>query len=96
MKCFNFSAGLISGVILGLLTAPAKGEETRKKLTDTATAWKEKIDDLFGRGDTDLDELKTILENEATLLDLEVKTRLLKLIDRSKKAFNTAKEETLS
>jgi len=89
-------AGLVSGIAIGLLTAPAKGEDTRKKLTDTAAAWKEKIDDLFGKGDTDLDELKTILENEATLLDLEVKNRLLKLIERSKKAFSSAKEETLA
>ena len=96
MKCFKFTAGLLSGIAIGLLTAPAKGEDTRKKLTDTATAWKEKIDDLFGRGDTDLDELKTILENEATLLDLEVKSRLLKLIERSRKTFNSAKEETLA
>jgi len=96
MKCFKFTAGLLSGIAIGLLTAPARGEETRKKLTDTATAWKEKIDNLFGKGDTDLDELKNILENEATLLDLELRNRLLKLIERSQKAFKSAKEETLS
>ena len=96
MKCFKFAAGLMSGIAIGLLTAPARGEETRKKLTDTATAWKEKIDHLFGKGDTELDELKNILENEATVLDMEVKTRLLKLIERSKKTFNSAKEETLA
>jgi gas vesicle protein len=93
MKCFNFTAGLISGVVLGLLTAPAKGEETRKKLSETASTWKNRIDEMMGRGDADLDELKNILEDEATILDTELKTRLLRLIARSKKAFSDAKEE---
>ncbi len=96
MRCFKFMTGLIAGVTIGLLTAPAKGEETRRKLSDTATAWKAKIDDLFGRGNLELDELIATLENPDTEFNDDLRKELVRLIERSKKAFKEAHKESLS
>jgi gas vesicle protein len=41
-------AGIAVGVCIGLLVAPDKGSETRKKLADSAGDWLDKIKDLFG------------------------------------------------
>gem|GEM_PF-521479 len=96
MRCFKFTTGLIAGMAIGLLTAPAKGEETRKKLSDTANAWKNRIDDLFGRGNQELDDLKTMLEDPATEFTEDLRRDLLRLIERTKKAFKEAHKESLS
>ena len=96
MRCFKFTTGLIAGMAIGLLTAPAKGEETRKKLSDTANAWKHRIDDLFGRGNQELDDLKTMLEDPAAEFTEDLRRDLLRLIERTKKAFKEAHKESLS
>lgn len=41
-------AGIALGVGIGLLIAPDKGSETRKKLADSAGDWMEKLKDFFG------------------------------------------------
>src|ERR1043166_8784359 len=41
-------AGIALGVGIGLLIAPGKGSETRKKLADSAGDWMEKLKDFFG------------------------------------------------
>jgi gas vesicle protein len=40
-------AGIAVGVGIGLLIAPEKGSETRKKLADSAGDWIEKLKNLF-------------------------------------------------
>ena len=39
--------GIALGVGIGMLIAPDKGSETRKKLADSAGDWMEKVRDLF-------------------------------------------------
>ena len=39
--------GIAVGVCLGLLIAPEKGSETRKKLADSAGDWMEKLKTFF-------------------------------------------------
>jgi gas vesicle protein len=96
MKCFKFSAGLISGLVLGILIAPDKGQETRKKVKETAESWKHRLNNLFGKGENELDELKDILENEAKDLNHDVRQRLLKLIEENRKTYREAKQQSLS
>ena len=40
--------GIALGVGIGLLIAPDKGSETRRKLADSAGDWMDKLKDFFG------------------------------------------------
>jgi gas vesicle protein len=96
MKFSKFTAGIISGFVLGLLLAPQKGEDTRKKVKETADAWKHRLNNLFGKGESELDELKDILENEAETLSLDVRQKLLRLVEENRKTYYEAKHQSLS
>lgn len=100
MKLNKFTGGLALGTIIGLLIAPDKGSKTRQKIADTAhniketaTNLKEQIEDLFKKGDSDLDELKTLLQDEKTTLDNQLRIQLVQLVDRSKKYYAEAKKK---
>jgi len=80
MKCFGFTTGIFSGLLLGVLLAPEKGEETRKKLAEQAAACKRKLDNLFGTGDQALADLKEVLEDETAVITEEARKKLLKLV----------------
>ena len=92
----KFTAGILSGFVLGLLLAPQKGEETRKQVKETAESWKNRLDNLFGKGEGELDELKEILENETESLSHEVRQKLIKLIENNRKTVREAKQQTFS
>jgi gas vesicle protein len=47
-----------AGVVIGLLLAPEKGAETRKKIRETAGGWAESLGHLFDRGKEELEGLK--------------------------------------
>ncbi len=96
MKFSKFTAGIASGFVLGLLLAPQKGKDTRKQVKDTAEAWKNKLSNLFGKGESELDELKDILESEATELNQELRGRLLKIIEENRQTYQEAKHHSLS
>ena len=96
MKFSKFTAGVLAGFTIGLLIAPQKGRKTRKKVKNTAELWKHKLDNLFGKGETELDKLKEMLEKETDLLNPEVRTKLLKLIDENKRTIQAAKQQSLS
>jgi len=44
-------ASIAAGVCIGLLIAPDKGSETRKKLADSASDGVEKLKNVFGAGE---------------------------------------------
>lgn len=96
MKFSKFTGGLISGFVLGLLLAPQKGRKTRKQVKHTAESWKHGLNNLFGKGESELDKLRDTLEKEADLLNPEVRTKLLRLIDENKKTIQAAKRQSLS
>ena len=86
-------SALVAGVAIGVLIAPAKGSETRKKISDSAEELKRKLRRLRGQAADELDELKSVLETEAGGLKDDVRERVLKLIEASKKRYNNVKEE---
>ncbi len=47
-----------AGVVIGLLLAPDKGSETRKKIRKTAGDWADKMNHLFEKGKEELESLK--------------------------------------
>lgn len=91
-------SGLVAGVAIGLLVAPASGNETRQKIADTAGNIKKRFRRLRGRASDELDELREIFENEVDGLKEDVRQRVLTLIDASRNSYhhvkNGVKEET--
>ena len=47
-----------AGVVIGLLLAPEKGSDTRKKIKQTAGGWADSLSHLFDRGKEELENLK--------------------------------------
>jgi len=47
-----------AGVIVGLLIAPEKGAELRKKVKDTAGDWADHLTDLFANAKGEINSLK--------------------------------------
>lgn len=88
----KFTMGVITGVAVGLLTAPARGATLRHKISDSASAWKHRINSLLGRGESDLDELKEMLQDTNTELDAALRMKLITLVDRSKKHYERMRE----
>lgn len=89
-------AGLVAGVAIGVLTAPAEGKETRQRIADTADNLKKKLRHLRGLTVDELDELTEIFEKETDGLKEDVRTRVLDLIKAAKVKGNHIKEQALS
>jgi len=85
-------SALAAGVAIGLLTAPAKGSDTRQKIAGSADDLKKKLRKLTGQAVDELDELKTVFEREVEGLKKDVREKVLKLIEASKKGNNHIKE----
>lgn len=47
-----------AGVLVGMLLAPESGNQTRKKLSDTAGDWAGHLSDLFANAKGELDNLR--------------------------------------
>ncbi|MHA4807213.1 YtxH domain-containing protein [Flavitalea flava] len=89
-------SGLVAGVAIGVLMAPAEGKETRRKIADTADSLKKKLKKLRGMTSDELDELKDIFEKETEGLKDDVRSRVLDLIKAAKVRGNHIKEQALS
>jgi gas vesicle protein len=89
-------SGLVAGVAIGVLVAPAEGSETRQRISDTADTLKRKLRRLRGITSDELDELKDIFEKETDGLKHDVRTRVLTLIRTAKEKGNHVREEALS
>ena len=72
---------IATGVLVGILTAPASGKETRKKISDKADDLTKKFNKLKSKGMSDLSELKEIFETEVDGLKEDVRERILHLIE---------------
>ena len=84
----------LSGVVIGLLIAPARGRDTRQKLSESADSIKRKIRRLRGTTNDELDELHQVFEHEISGLRDDMRERILKLIDASKKSYNHVKSQS--
>ena len=52
-----------AGVVIGLLIAPEKGSETRKKIAKTAGNWSDQLTNLFNHGREEYEGLKEKAKN---------------------------------
>ncbi|HVS98093.1 MAG TPA: YtxH domain-containing protein [Puia sp.] len=89
-------SGLIAGVAIGVLVAPAEGKETRQRISDTADSLKRKLRQLRGVTMDELDELRDIVERETEGLRDDVRSRVLTLIKAAKERGNHIKEQAMS
>ena len=89
-------AGLVAGVAIGVLTAPAEGKETRQRIADSADNLKRKLRRLRGITVDELDELTEIFEKETDGLKDDVRSRVLDLIKAAKTKGNHIKDVALS
>lgn len=77
----KFLTGLIVGVAAGLLLAPDSGEHTREQLTDAADKWKNKLDKLLGRTESQLEDLRQYLDKNINGLTEDAKQKILAVLD---------------
>lgn len=82
------TAGLVAGAVIGVLTAPASGKETRENIAKGAEDLKKKIRKLRGQAVDELDELKDLFETEVEGLQDDVRERVLALINKAKVSKN--------
>ncbi len=85
-RCSKFGIGLVSGIIIGMLTAPVKGSKLRGSIKKNTYMCKNRIESLFNKGKDELDEIKDALEDSTNEVTSEVREKLLKLIDETKKS----------
>jgi gas vesicle protein len=86
----------LSGIVIGILIAPAKGTETRRKISDSVDNIKDKIRRIRGTTNEELDELHEVFEHEVSGLREDIREKVLKLIEVSKKSYNNIKSEAFS
>ncbi|HVM87951.1 MAG TPA: YtxH domain-containing protein [Puia sp.] len=89
-------AAAAAGVVTGLLIAPAKGSETRQKIADSADNLRKKLRSLRRSTSDELNELHEIFEHEVDGLKDDVREKILRLIEASKKSYNNVKEQAMS
>ena len=85
--------GVLAGVAIGLLVAPASGSETRQKLADSAASLRKRWNKMMGHTADELDELKEVFEQEISGLKDDVRERVLQLINATKASGNSIKEQ---
>ena len=77
-----FIAGAAAGLTLGLLFAPEKGEETRRKLKETVGDAADSARARARLARVELDDLKAELHDQAEDLREDVRIKILERLDK--------------
>lgn len=85
---FAFVVGAAAGLTLGLLFAPEKGGETRRKLKETVGDAVDSIKDRAGSAKTEIEELKAELKDRTEDLKEDVRMRILERLEKLESALN--------
>jgi gas vesicle protein len=85
MKITKFGLGVCTGVILGVLFAPAQGYKSRKTVANAAGKVNAQFKKWFSNEAKELDELKALLEDETLTLNENDRKRLVQLIENNKR-----------
>ncbi len=67
-----------AGAIIGMLVAPEKGSELRKRITDATGDWTTQLSQLLEKGKAQLESLKQSASHEASNLASEAEDRYKK------------------
>jgi len=79
---FAFVAGAAAGLTLGLLFAPEKGEDTRRKLKETVADATDSAKARARLARMELDDLKAELQDQAEDLKDDVRIRILARLEK--------------
>jgi gas vesicle protein len=96
MSLQKIMIGTLTGVVIGMLIAPAKGSETRQRLSDSAEKLRSKLRRIRGATNEELDELRNVFEHEVAGLREDVRLKILKLIEATKSGYYHVKNEAIA
>ena len=88
--------GFAAGLAIGILTAPDRGVETRRRLTDKAEDLKSRVRRFKHTGTHELEELSNIFQHEVHGIGEDVRRRVLDLIQAAKTGANNLRQELSS
>jgi gas vesicle protein len=71
-----------AGAIIGMLVAPEKGSDLRRKIADTTGDWSDQLSQLLAQGKEQLQNLKSTATNEAENLTNEAGDRYNKVREK--------------
>lgn len=74
-------SGLVAGVAIGMITAPCKGSETRKKVADSADNLRKVILGFRTKTGHNVDDVKHLLQQDIQGLQPDVKSKILQIIE---------------
>ncbi|TAL46602.1 MAG: YtxH domain-containing protein [Chitinophagaceae bacterium] len=89
-------AAMAAGIALGMLMAPEKGSDARKKITESLDKLKDRWDDIRNLKNIsveDLKELKEIFRQNISGLSDEVRKKILQIIESARPAKEELKAE---
>jgi gas vesicle protein len=71
-----------AGAIIGMLVAPEKGSDLRKRISDATGDWSSQLGQLLAQGKEQLEGLKNTASNEASNLTGEAQDRYNKVREK--------------
>jgi gas vesicle protein len=71
-----------AGAIIGMLVAPEKGSDLRKKISDATDDWTSQLSQLLASGKASLNNIKQTASNEADNLTGEATDRFNKVREK--------------
>lgn len=71
-----------AGAIIGMLVAPEKGSDLRKKISDTTSDWSNQLAQLLAQGKEQLQNLKNTATTEGSNLTDEAQDRYNKVREK--------------
>jgi gas vesicle protein len=71
-----------AGAIIGMLVAPEKGSDLRKRISDATGDWSDQLSQLLAQGKEQLQNLKNTASNEAENLTGEAQDRYNKVREK--------------
>jgi gas vesicle protein len=71
-----------AGAVIGMLVAPEKGSDLRKRISDATGDWSQQLSQLLAQGKEQLQNLKNTAASEAENLGTEAEDRFNKVRER--------------
>ncbi len=87
-----FAAGLLAGGVVALLYAPAKGEETRKRIKDGAEETYHKGEEIYGKGKIEAEKIYQDGREKAEKIYSDGRAKVEETIDYVRDKIHTEEE----